>query len=52
VVGTKKYKGLELDERTVWAAIHLAMEMNRLRASQKTRLGEKAAERKESFFEG
>jgi len=38
VVGTKKYKGLELYERTVRAAaIHLAMEMNRLSAKVKGR---------------
>jgi hypothetical protein len=50
-VGTKKYKGLELDERTVRGGGDSFGDGDESveREGQRTRLGEKAAERKGSF---
>jgi hypothetical protein len=45
-VGHKKYNGLELDERTGGWRVNGSV----VRDGERTRLGEEAAERKESFF--
>jgi hypothetical protein len=47
-VGHKKYNGLELDERTGGWRVNGSV----VRDGERTRLGEEAAERKESFFFG
>jgi hypothetical protein len=50
-VGQKKYKGLEMDERTGGTrGDQLVRKMIRLREDQRTMLGERAAERKKSFW--